>query len=182
MTSERPAVAVPPIRCERFDLVSCTVAFMEAVLARDLHAAASELDIRLPGGEWLNETDPHFRIRLAQIARDPSEHEWLTRAIVLPGREMIGRIGFHGPPDASGTAELGYTIDTPWRRRGYARDAARCMMHWARETHGVRRFRVSIAPDNAPSLAMAAGLGFVRTGEQIDEIDGLEYVFELEIA
>ncbi len=174
---------VPSIRCAAFDLLSCSPAFMEAVLAGDLDTAARELDVRLPEGVgWLTETEFLFRIRLEQIARNPSEQEWLARAIVLPGRELIGHIGFHGRPDARGAAELGYTIFAPWRRRGHAADAARCLMRWAREAHGIRRFRVSIAPDNAPSLAMAARLGFVRTGEQIDEIDGLEYVFELEIA
>jgi hypothetical protein len=29
---------------------------------------------------------------------------------------------------------------------------------------------------------MASRLGFVRTGEQIDEVDGLEYVFELTVS
>jgi RimJ/RimL family protein N-acetyltransferase len=38
---------------------------------------------------------------------------------------------------------------------------------------------VSISPDNAASLALAGKLGFVRTGEQMDDIDGLEYVFGL---
>ena len=38
--------------------------------------------------------------------------------------------------------------------------------------------RASIAPDNAPSLRIAERLGLRRVGEQIDEIDGLELVFE----
>jgi RimJ/RimL family protein N-acetyltransferase len=54
------------------------------------------------------------------------------------------------------------------------------MMRWALGGHGITRFRVSIAPDNAPSLALAAKLGFQRTGEQMDPEDGLEYVFELD--
>jgi RimJ/RimL family protein N-acetyltransferase len=36
-----------------------------------------------------------------------------------------------------------------------------------------------VAPDNEPSLAIIRKLGFVRTGEHIDEEDGLEHVFEL---
>jgi RimJ/RimL family protein N-acetyltransferase len=67
----------------------------------------------------------------------------------------------------------------PYRRRGYALEAARGLMDWAGREHGVRLFRLSIAPDNAPSLAMTAQMGFHRTGEQMDEEDGLELVFEL---
>jgi RimJ/RimL family protein N-acetyltransferase len=43
---------------------------------------------------------------------------------------------------------------------------------------GVPRVRLSIAPDNVASLGVARKLGFERVGEQIDEEDGLEYVFE----
>jgi RimJ/RimL family protein N-acetyltransferase len=67
----------------------------------------------------------------------------------------------------------------PYRRRGYALEAALALMDWAGRGHGARLFRLSIAPDNAPSLAMAAKMGFRLTGEQLDEEDGLELVFEL---
>jgi RimJ/RimL family protein N-acetyltransferase len=53
------------------------------------------------------------------------------------------------------------------------------MMQWGRIHYGVTSFFLSIAPDNEASLAMAAKLGFVRVGEQMDEEDGLELVFEL---
>jgi hypothetical protein len=33
-------------------------------------------------------------------------------------------------------------------------------------------------PDNEGSLATIAGFGFVKVGEQWDEEDGLEFVFE----
>ena len=44
---------------------------------------------------------------------------------------------------------------------------------------GLGRFVASVAPDNAPSLAIIRKLGFVRTGEHIDSEDGLEQVFQL---
>jgi RimJ/RimL family protein N-acetyltransferase len=177
-----PDPGIEPVPCARFQLALFSVPFMQAVLARDLTTAARELDVRLPEGDaWLEETDFLLKIRLEQIEAAPSTHEWLARGIVLPERVLAGHIGFHGAPDGEGVVELGYTVFGPWRRRGYALEAARCLMDWARATHGVRRFRVSIAPDNAPSLAMAARLGFARTGEQMDEIDGLEYVFEMTV-
>jgi len=41
--------------------------------------------------------------------------------------------------------------------------------------------RASVAPGNAPSLGLIAPLGFVHIGEQIDERDGLELVFERQL-
>jgi [ribosomal protein S5]-alanine N-acetyltransferase len=35
-----------------------------------------------------------------------------------------------------------------------------------------------VAPHNAPSLALIRSFGFRQTGDRIDEIDGLELVFE----
>jgi RimJ/RimL family protein N-acetyltransferase len=93
--------------------------------------------------------------------------------------QVIGIIYFHGPPDQNGRAELGYTVFEPCRRRGYASEAATSMMSWARDEPGVHVFVLSISPQNEPSLAMAAKLGFKQVGTQIDEVDGLEWVFEL---
>ena len=98
---------------------------------------------------------------------------------------MVGQIGFHAPPGspdlqaiAPGGIEYGYRIYPPYRGRGYAKEAARGLMAWAVE-QGVTSFVVSIRPNNAPSQAIARSLGFVKVGEQIDEVDGLEEVFLL---
>jgi RimJ/RimL family protein N-acetyltransferase len=53
------------------------------------------------------------------------------------------------------------------------------LMDLAEERAGVRHFVLAISPTNAPSLAIARKLGFVRTGERIDKERGLEHVFEL---
>jgi RimJ/RimL family protein N-acetyltransferase len=42
--------------------------------------------------------------------------------------------------------------------------------------------RASISPDNEASLATVAGFGFTRVGEQWDEEDGRELLFELSVA
>jgi RimJ/RimL family protein N-acetyltransferase len=44
---------------------------------------------------------------------------------------------------------------------------------------GRTTFVVSIRPDNAASLSLAAQLGFVKIGHHIDEVDGWEDIFEL---
>jgi RimJ/RimL family protein N-acetyltransferase len=107
--------------------------------------------------------------------------EWLTRAIGHRlTNEMVGHIGYHGSP-VDDIAEIGYTVFESNRRNGYAEEAARGLMEWAQESKSVRRFRLTIGPDNQPSLQLALKLGFTRTGEQIDELDGLEYVFDLDL-
>lgn len=162
-------------------------AAIEALLAGDSGAAAELLGARVPDG-LLSAEEAFFRLRLGQMQRDPSLQEWLVRAVVLrDGREAVGHAGFHGPPGVNGMSdpeavELGYTIVEPYRGRGLATEAAEALIGWAHEDHGVSRFILSIAPGNEPSLAIARKLDFVRTGEQWDDEDGLELVFERELA
>jgi [ribosomal protein S5]-alanine N-acetyltransferase len=93
-------------------------------------------------------------------------------------RPLIGLIGFHAPPDANGLVEIGYRILPGYRRHGYATEAAQALLGWATQTHGTQRFKASISPTNEPSLRLIRQLGFHQTGQQHDEIDGLELVFE----
>jgi len=92
------------------------------------------------------------------------------------GRDRLLRI----PWTAEGRrrAEIGYTVFEKFRLRGYATEAAKALIQWARHT-GERSVFASVAPTNGPSLAVLNRLGFRHVGEQMDEIDGKELVFEL---
>jgi len=160
-----------------------TVPFMQALARGDIAAAAGEIGASVPDDmpEYLRD---FLRYRLGQLAEDPSSRPWLGRAIVLAdadadgARHVIGSVGFHGPPDDQGRLEIGYKVEPAHRRQGIAREAASAMFDWAFREHGIRRFVASISPTNEPSLRLAAGFGFQQVGEQMDEIDGHELVFE----
>jgi RimJ/RimL family protein N-acetyltransferase len=167
----RPSVSVR--------LVRLTPDVMELLVAGDREAAARatgvEISDFLAGDEctWL------YRVRLKQIAEDPESAEWVVRAAVSePDGAVVGHAGFHGPPDEDGMVEVGYTVDPAYRRRGYARAMVGELLRWAAEDDRVRVVRASISPDNAASLATIAGFGFVKVGEQWDDEDGLETLFE----
>ena len=98
--------------------------------------------------------------------------------VLKEARTAIGHVNFHGPPDDRGVPEIGYSLLPEFRGSGYAIEAVRAMFDWARREHGVQRFRASVAPDNERSQHLIDKLGFVRIGEQWDEEDGLEWVFE----
>jgi RimJ/RimL family protein N-acetyltransferase len=173
--------AISSIRTPRLELVSMSVPFMEALARKDLAAASTEIGATVPA--WLaDELENFLKYRLGQLRLDPSIRVWLGRAMVLTEpdgtRRVVGSIGFHGPPDAEGRLEVGYSVDPPYRRRGYARESVKALFDWAHRAHGITRFVASISPGNEPSLRLTAAYGFRKVGEQMDEIDGLEYVFE----
>ncbi|WP_231499988.1 GNAT family N-acetyltransferase [Saccharothrix sp. NRRL B-16314] len=98
--------------------------------------------------------------------------------VVGGGGVVVGHGGFHGPPDESGMVEIGYAIDPAFRRRGYARATLVELLRRSAAEPDVRTVRATISPDNAASLATIAGFGFVEVGEQWDDEDGLELIFE----
>jgi RimJ/RimL family protein N-acetyltransferase len=160
-----------------------SVPFMQALARRDTDAASREMGADVP--MWMAEELENFlKFRLAQLVVDPTIHPWLGRAMILTEdggpQRVVGSIGFHGPPDKENRLEVGYSVDPPHRRRGYASESVKALFDWAHREHGITRFVASISPDNEASLNLTAALGFHRVGEQMDEIDGLEYVFETE--
>jgi RimJ/RimL family protein N-acetyltransferase len=118
------------------------------------------------------------------LRRSPDHAPWLMRAIAeRGGRRLIGQIGFHGAPGRNGLGaadaiELGYSVDEPFRGRGYATEAARAMIAWAR-ARGIRRVLALVAPGNAASLAVVRKLGMREVTVVVDDVDGPEIVFEL---
>ena len=185
----RPAIdgargtrTIAPIKTARLSLESMSAAYLKALLLEDVDAATREIDAITP--MWLAKEMKHFALyRLGQLTADPSLQVWLGRGMVLVDEEgqrrVVGSIGFHGPPDEERRLEIGYSVDPPYRRRGFAREAAKAMYEWAYENHGITTFVASVAPDNEPSLILIAEFGYEKIGEQMDEVDGLEYVFEM---
>lgn len=166
-----------------------TPAFLRASLQHNIREAEQELQIVLPP-EWPGDIADVLSLRLKQLEDDPTLQPWLLRAMMLPEtRVMVGHIGFHtapGPdylePYSPGAVEFGFTVYLPFRRQGYAREASIALMNWAHQSHNVTSFVLSIRPDNAPSQALAAQLGFVRIGSHFDEVDGPEDVLECKVS
>lgn len=78
--------------------------------------------------------------------------------------------------------EIGYRVDPTWQRRGYTRAALEILIVIARMHPAVRVLRATISPDNAASIALVAQHGFRVVGEQWDERDGLETIYEIDAA
>lgn len=178
MTAKIPgahAIVTPRAR-----LVLMEAAFIETILGGRHGDAEVSLGATIPRG-WPDAGDTWLlQIRLADMIARPSSRPWLLRAIVRSHDDvMIGHAGFHGPPGPDRVAELGYTVFPEARRQGFAEEAARALLQWASDEHGITRFRAAVGPRNEPSLALVRKIGFHKVGVQWDERDGEEIVFEL---
>ena len=166
------------LKSERLRFIPMTPAFIQAVLDGKRGKAGGLLGTIVPD-EWPDEDVRYLHLWFKDMTDAPQFAKWRARVIVpVEGAShMMGHAGFHGPPDEAGMVEMGYTIFPEFRRQGLATEAAQRLIEFAKE-NGATRIRASVSPDNVPSLAMVETLGLDQIGEQMDEIDGLELVFE----
>ena len=153
-----------------------------ALAAGDLAAAnrASPIDL----SPWLvsAESLSTWAFRARQVVETPVDIGWFTGILQdADTGEIVGKAGFHAAPDTDGMVEMGYGIDPAYRRRGYARAALVALLERARREPDVHVLRATISPDNAASLGLIAQFPFVEVGEQWDEDDGLETIYELPV-
>ncbi|MHB1907119.1 MAG: GNAT family N-acetyltransferase [Acidimicrobiales bacterium] len=103
-----------------------------------------------------------FREGIPEIAADPRFGVWVV--IEVAARTLIGDVGFHGPPDAHGSLEIGYALAPEWRGRGYATEAVGLLCAWAEAREGVTGLTARTDPDNAASARVLERVGFVAIG------------------
>ncbi len=117
--------------------------------------------------------------RVPQVEKDPLLNKWFLRWIVLRDtQEVIGTISFHGAPDDNGMVEIGLGINEKFRNQGFAKEALFAMWKWVSTQPNVKVLRYTVSPDNLPSIAIINSFGFTYIGEQIDEEDGPESIYE----
>ena len=121
--------------------------------------------------------------RVPQVKVDPSVNKWFVRFIVLKeSKEVIGSASFHGVPDSEGMMEIGLGIEEAFQGNGYAKEALAGMWRWVSTFPEVKTLRYTVSPDNLPSIAVINYFGFDFMGQQMDEIDGPENIYEMSTA
>lgn len=120
--------------------------------------------------------------RVPQVKEDPSRNKWFVRFIVLAdSREIIGSTSFHGAPDSEGMIEIGLGIEDKFHNQGFAKESLLGMWRWAVEQPGVKVLRYTVSPDNGPSISVIEYFGFDFKGQQMDEVDGPENIYEMDV-
>ena len=174
-------MSVKPIETERLELVALEPETIRHLIQGDRKKAEKAQGLSIPEEfPTRDDVDGFLSIQLHRMHASPGRRDWMARLMVTRGQlEVIGHCGFHGPPEVIGRAEIGYTVFTSFRGRGFAKEAARALVKWAL-SNGEAKVFASVSPDNAPSLAVVRSLGFKQVGTQVDEVDGLELVFAIQ--
>lgn len=168
-----------PLPLPAVELLQLPLAAIDALAAGDLDTANRHSPVPLTS-HFSADRQAVWKIRSRQLATAPDDAGWITGAVIdLTSGQAVGCAGFHGPPDADGMVELGYSVDPAFRRRGYARAALELLLARAAREPSVRTVRATISPDNEASRSLVLQYGFVENGSQWDDDDGLEIIFEV---
>lgn len=89
--------------------------------------------------------------------------DWIYGLFTRDGPELVGGGGLHRRVGTD-ALEIGYWVRASRVRQGFATEAAGALTRVAFEYCGAIRTEIHVDPENAPSLAVAARLGYVREG------------------
>ena len=123
---------------------------------------------------------PRLELRLI-----PHPTQWQFREIFLSSsNEKVGEINFHRSPAGDeftpeGTVEVGVEIAEMYQRNGFASEALMAMWLWATEHEEIKVLRYTVSASNHPSMRIIQKFGFTHVGQQIDDEDGPEEIFEM---
>ncbi len=163
-------------------LVPMSIEFMCALAEGRRDDASHTLRASLPP-DWSLPREV-LRNRIASIEHDAATASWLLHSVVRKrDRQLIGNVGFHGPPGAHpfentwpGLIELGYTIAPAYRLQGHATAACAALIDWA-ATQPVGHVVLSIMRANVASMRVAEKLGFAFMHEYEHELRGIERLY-----
>jgi RimJ/RimL family protein N-acetyltransferase len=157
------------IRTDRLELRPATIALLQAALDGPA-ALFRALGVSVPSSwppEFLDDDALHYTID--RLAERPGQEAWWMYFVILRAPSspamLIGSAGYKGPPDATGTVEIGYGIVTDHRRRGYATEAARGLMDHALVQPGIQRVIAETLPGLEGSIGVLRKCGFQLSGE-----------------
>lgn len=101
------------------------------------------------------------------IEKDEKNYLWNTNwEIVLKSENrIIGGFEFQGSPDVNGEVQIGYVIQSSYRRKGYMAEALSCIVPWALSMDGVFSVIAETEKDNIPSSAVLEKIGMKKYKE-----------------
>lgn len=102
-----------------------------------------------------------------QLKDAPQQTGWSFWYLLTRSRnncELIGICGFKGVADENGSVEIGYSILSQYRSRGYATEAVARLLIWAFNHHNVLEVCAETLPHLRQSIRVMEKNGLLLTG------------------
>jgi [ribosomal protein S5]-alanine N-acetyltransferase len=158
------------MRTARLDLVATTIEHLRVELE-----APEQLTARLeavvpaswPPGLYDRDAMEFFRARMAELGEAAvGWYGWyaILRAKPPEPAVLVAAGGYFGPPAPDGTVEIGYSVASEHRAKGYATELVGALVARAFGTPGIVRVIAHAAETNIASHTVLERSGFRRVG------------------
>jgi ribosomal-protein-alanine N-acetyltransferase len=144
------------------------VAEVPISLEREEERCLQTLLVHFPP-EWPGDAVVFLPLWENQLETDPEFEMW--GGTIIDRAEMVaaGQMTLMPVPDEPGTVELGYGVNPSYQGQGYATEAARALVRWAKQEPRIRRIIASCLEDNVASVRVLQKAGFRPVGEWQDK-------------
>ncbi len=162
------------ITLARLELVAATKELLQAEgdhtqLARCLQADIPE---NWPTPLYDNDARQFF---LSIVTKNPEAVGWTNWYILLPDQQgkktLIGGVGACSLPNENGEILIGYSLLDQFQRKGFATEALRGFLDWAKQHPGLRKVLADTFPHLTASIRVLEKSGFVQSGPGADEAE-----------
>lgn len=160
------------IQLDRLELVAATKELLEA--EDDLERLSQHLRADVPAN-WptpLYDSDAR-QFFLTVVSQNPEAVGWTAWYILLPDesgkKTLIGSVGACGLPDSDGKIVIGYSLLDQFHGKGYATEALRGFLNWAKREPSLRKVVADTFPHLTASIRVLEKNGFIRSGVGTDE-------------
>ncbi len=181
------------IATDRLILIAATPAILSSELAflqdeTKRHAFMQVLDADIGAWPPLYNDASTCSYALNKLTRYPNFQGWWSWYVLLKHTQELPKLvcsaGFHGPPSAEGSVEIGYSVLEAYQRQGIASESVTALTEWA-FNHAEMHAQVNTVtittldlPTFMPSRKVALKCGFSFTGTRPDE-EGTLLVYEI---
>jgi [ribosomal protein S5]-alanine N-acetyltransferase len=160
------------LRTSRLALIAITPAFLHAEKTADPRFGAligCAIPSNWPPVDW----EPHvLEILLTQYERCPEQIRWHRYVAFLHPegeRTLIGMVGAFWRETSPDECEIGYSILSPYERRGLATEAAQALIEEIRKDPGIKSIIAHTFPELTASMRVMEKCGLVFDGAGEEE-------------
>jgi RimJ/RimL family protein N-acetyltransferase len=109
-----------------------------------------------PDGSGYDEAAKRFFLKMLSSGNDRTAG-WYSWYVVLRSTNnqpsvLAGTAGFFGPPDDTGSVEIGFSVCKEWRNIGIATEAVESLVTYAWNNEAVNRILARTSQDNLASI------------------------------
>ena len=113
-----------------------------------------------PDSETLD-TLPRIIANLSKVSSPTGFESWMV--IKKETEEIIGDIGFKGFDHLNNSCDIGYGFIEADRGRGYAEEAAKCLINWVLTVDPFINITAATLKENSSSIKLLQKLNFIET-------------------